>query len=41
MYACECEKDCEIKECLENSTCVKSIIDNLVITCDKITCGKM
>ena len=35
-YAYKCDKDCEIKEYLKNYTFVKSIIDDLVITCDEI-----
>ena len=29
-------KDCEIDDYLKNSTCVKSVIDHSVITCDEI-----
>ena len=33
--ACECDKHCEIDKYLKNCTCVKSIIDDLLVTCDK------
>ena len=41
MYACECDKDCEIDKFLENSIWVKIIINDLVFTCDKFTCDEM
>ena len=36
MCACECDKNCEIDRYLKHCTCKKSIIDDLVFTCDEI-----
>ena len=29
---CECNKKCEIDECLNNFTCAKSVPENLIVT---------
>ena len=34
--ACECSKKCDIDQYLKGCACVKSVIDSLVIPCDKI-----
>ena len=36
IFVCECKKECRADEHLENYTCMKSLVDNLVITCDDI-----
>ena len=38
---CECDKDCEIGECLENSTYMKSLIDDLLVTCDDTPASRL
>lgn len=30
------DKDCEIGECLKDCTCAKNLVNDLVVTCDKI-----
>ena len=35
-YAWECDKDCEIDVYLKNCSSMKSLIDDLVITCDEV-----
>ena len=32
----ECDKNCKIGEYLKSSECMKSAVDNLLVTCDKI-----
>ena len=34
--ACKCDKDCEIGQYLKDCECMKSIFDDLVVTCDEI-----
>ena len=36
ICACECNKKCGVDEYLKSCTCIKSLIYNLVITCDEI-----
>ena len=33
--ACECDKDCEIGEYLKDCECMKSLVDDAVVTCDE------
>ena len=33
---CECDKDCEIGKYMKNWKCMKSLVDDLVVTRDKI-----
>lgn len=33
---CECVKDCEFGEYLKDFECMKSLVDNVVVTCDGI-----
>ena len=36
ICACECDKDCDIDEYLKDCAFIKSLDDNLLITCDEI-----
>ena len=36
ICACECDKDSEIKEYQKDSNFTKSLIDDLVVTCEEI-----
>ena len=36
IYACDWDKDCNINEYLKHFTCTKSLLDDLVATCDEI-----
>ena len=36
ICTCECGMDCDISEYLNNSECMKSLADDLAITCDEI-----
>ena len=35
ICACQCDKDCEIKEYVKYYTRMKHLIDDLVVTCDE------
>ena len=35
-YPFECDKDCEIGKDLEECECMKSLVDDVAITCDNI-----
>ena len=34
--ACKCDKDCKIGEYFRDSLCIKSLVDDLLVTCDEI-----
>ena len=36
VCACEFDKDCEIGKQLKDCSCKKSLVDDLVVTCDEI-----
>ena len=36
ICACNCNKKCSANECLNNCTCLKILVDNLVIAYDEI-----
>ena len=36
ICVCECDKDCEIGEYLKDSTCTKSLVDIVGVTCDEV-----
>ena len=36
IWACKCDKDFEMSEYLKDCTCVKSLFDYIIVTCDKI-----
>ena len=36
ICACECDKDCDIGEYLKYCECMKSLHDDLVVTCNEI-----
>lgn len=36
IYVYNCGKDCEIGEYLKDCTCIKSLVGDLVVTCDEI-----
>lgn len=36
ICACECNKNCKIGKCFKDCVCRKSLVDDLVITCNQI-----